>query len=133
VQSAPPPEAVDIYPSELPRIKTTLQGLQNYWLKKMVDEPSDAAEAFNQMAANEFLNIGFEIEVEWLQAQENPFAPGVTLFVPEVNIVGRTRKETEIDHDRMRHDIVTGKADGRKGYIREDGTEHEDPIKKIII
>lgn len=128
-----PPEAVDIYPSELPRIQATLQDLQGYWLQKMVDEPADAAEAFNQMAANKFLDIGFEVEVNWLQAQENPFAPGVPLYVPEVSIAGRTRKETEIDHDRMAHDIVTGKADGVAGYIREDGSEHEDPIRKIIV
>ncbi|QZE10526.1 hypothetical protein SEA_SCOOBYDOOBYDOO_211 [Mycobacterium phage ScoobyDoobyDoo] len=131
--AAPPPEAVEIYPSELPKIKATMQRLQNFWNQKMVDEPSTAAEAFNQMAANEFQEIGFEIEVNWLQAQHNPFSPGVPLYVPEVNISGRTRKETEIDHDRMKHDIVTGKADGRAGYIREDGSEHEDPIKKIIV
>lgn len=129
----PLPEALEIYPSELPKIKATLARLQEFWLQKMVDDPTEAAEAFNQQAANEFLNIGFEIEVNWLQAAENPFAPGVTLFVPEVAIAGRTRKEDEVDHDRMQHDIVTGKADGVKGYIREDGSEHEDPIKKIIV
>lgn len=129
----PAPEALDIYPSELPKVQATLARLQQRWLQKTVDDPTDAAEAFNQQAANEFLAIGFEIEVNWLQAEHNPFAPGTDLFVPEVAIVGRTRKETEIDHDRMQHDIVTGKADGQAGYIREDGSEREDPIRKIIV
>jgi hypothetical protein len=131
--TAPPPEVIDIYPSEVPKIKATLESLQRFWNQKRVDDPAAAAEAFNQMAINEFGAIGFEIEVEWLEAKENPFAPGVPLYVPQPSIVGRTRKETEIDHDRMQHDIVTGKADGRKGYIREDGSEHEEPIKKLIV
>jgi hypothetical protein len=54
------------------------------------------------------------------------------MYVPRISISGRTRKETEIDHDRMQHDIVSGLADGIKGYIREDGTEHEEPIRKTI-
>lgn len=130
---APVPEALEVYPSEIPKIKATLERLQQRWLQKMVDDPADAAEAFNQQAANDFLAIGFEVEVNWLQAQENPFNPAADLFVPEVAIVGRTRKETEVDHERMQHDIVHGLADGQKGYIREDGSEHEDPIKKVII
>lgn len=133
------PEVLDIYPSELPKIKRTLDQLQRFWMQKRVEDPTTAAEAFNQMAVNDFGEIGFTVEVDWLEARNedgspnNPFAPGVPLYVPQVNISGRVRAESEIDHDKMQHDIVTGKADGRAGYIREDGTEHEDPIKKLIV
>lgn len=128
----PPPEAVEIYPSELPKVQAAFKTLQDHFAQKVVDDPIDAANAFNQMAVNEFGAIGFVIEVEWHQASANPYGEA-EMYVPRVNIVGRTRKETEIDHDRMQHDIVTGKADGVAGYIREDGSEHEDPIKKIIV
>ena len=128
----PVPEAVEIYPSELPKVQAAFKRLQDTFAQKLVDDPQEAAEAFNQMAVNEFGAIGFEIEVEWHQASENPYGPA-TMYVPRINIVGRTRKETEVDHERMQHDIVTGLADGQPGYIREDGTEHEEPIKKVII
>ncbi|ACH62181.1 hypothetical protein MYRNA_214 [Mycobacterium phage Myrna] len=130
---APPaPEAVEIYPSELPKVQAAFKTLQDRFAQKVVEDPLEAANAFNQLAVNEFGDIGFEIEVEWHEASENPFGEA-KMYVPRINIVGRTRKETEIDHDRMQHDIVTGKADGVAGYIREDGSEREDPIKKIIV
>jgi hypothetical protein len=130
-KNLPEPEAVEVYPSEIGKVKSVLQQLESAFVKKAVDDPLEAAEAFNQMAANLFGEIGFIVEVEWMEAKENPFGP-TKMYVPNVSIAGRTRKETEVDHDRMQHDIVHGLADGVKGYIREDGTEHEDPIKKII-
>ena len=130
--AVPPPEALEIYPSELEKIKATLKSLQDRWLQKTVSEPSDAAEAFNQQAANEFLNIGFEVEVSWLEAEDNPFAPGVPLYVPEVSIVGRTRKEEEVDHGRLQWEIREGLVDGIKGVIRESVSKREDPIRKTI-
>lgn len=131
-EKAARPEALEIYPSELPKIKATLADLQSRWLQKTVSEPTDAAEAFNQQAANEFLAIGFEVEVNWLQAEENPFAPGVPLYVPEVNIVGRTKKESDVDHNRLQWEVTHGLVDGKVGYIRSDGSEREDPIKRTI-
>ena len=32
----------------------------------------------------------------------------------------------------MRHEVVTGEADGQVGYMREDGTKREDPKKREI-
>jgi hypothetical protein len=127
----PPLEAVEIYPSEIARVKATFQRMEETFSRKLVDDPTEAAEAFNQMAVNLFGEIGFEVEVEWMEAKENPFGEA-TMYVPRISISGRTRKETEVDHDRMRHDIVGGLVDGVKGYIREDGTEHEEPIRKVI-
>ena len=130
-KNIPEPEAVEVYPSEIAKVKSVLERLEDSFTKRLVDDPKEAAEAFNQRATNLFGEIGFVVEVEWMEAEENPFGPA-TMYVPSVSIVGRTRKETEVDHDRMQHDIVHGLADGVKGYIREDGTEHEDPIRKVI-
>lgn len=130
-KSQAPPEAVEIYPSEIVKVKSAFQRLEDTFARRLVDDPKEAAEAFNQMAVNVFGEIGFTVEVEWMEAKENPFGPA-TMYVPQISISGRTRKETEIDHDRMQHDVVSGLADGVKGYIREDGSEHEEPIRKII-
>lgn len=127
----PPPEAVEIYPSEIAGVKAAFERIERAFSRRIVDDPKEAAEALNQMAVNEFGEIGFEVEVEWMEAKENPFGEA-TMYVPRISISGRTRKETEVDHDRMQHDVVSGLADGVKGYIREDGSEHEEPIRKII-
>ncbi len=127
----PPPEAVEVYPSEMPKIKAALKSLEDMFARKVVDDPLAAAEAFNQAAGNVFHDLGFIVEVEWFEAKENPYGEA-KMHIPRVSIAGRVRRESEVDHDRMRHDVVTGLADGRPGYIREDGTEHEDPIRKVI-
>jgi hypothetical protein len=48
-------------------------------------------------------------------------------------VTGRNKVESETDHDRIKHGVVTGKADGKAGYVREDGTWHEDPKSKLIL
>jgi len=128
----PAPEAVEVYPSELPKVKAAFAALQAKFERKTVDDPLEAAEAFNQMAVNEFGAIGFEIEVEWSEASANPYGDDAKMYVPQVSISGRTKKESEVDHDRLQHEITGGLVDGVKGYIREDGSRREDPIKKII-
>lgn len=135
-----PQEALEIYPSELPKIKATLARLQSFWNQKRVADPADAAAEFNQMAVNQFGEIGFTVEVEWSEARDaegnvnNPFAAGVPLYVPQVAISGRTRQEEEVDHDRLQHDIVTGKADGKVGWIDPNtGQLRDDKKKKLIL
>ena len=128
----PVPEAVEVYPSEIPKVKAAFEKLQKTFAQKPVDDPLEAASAFNQMAVNEFGAIGFEIEVEWSEASENPYGDDAKMYVPLVSISGRTKKESEVDHDRLKHEITGGLVDGVKGYIREDGTRREDPIKRII-
>ena len=134
------PEPVEPYPSEMPRIKEAFARLQQLWMQKRVDDPANAAEHFNQQASNIFGEIGWKVAVEWNEARKedgtphNPFADGVPLYVPLVTLVGRTKVEEETDHDRMKHDIVTGKADGKAGYIDPNtGSWREDPKSKLIL
>ncbi len=71
------------------------------------------------------------MRVEWQElADRENNQLGVN--VPKIHFTGRVKKEEEVDHDRMKHDIVTGKADGVAGYVREGGTFHEEPRKKLI-
>jgi hypothetical protein len=124
------------YYSELPKLKAAMEKL-NQIFAYSGEEPWTERQ-YETTARNLFGEAGFEIEIEWLQAavqdEEDPDSEPIMLDfkVPNVTLVGRVKKETERDHDRIKHEVVTGLADGQKGFIREDGTRHEEPIRKII-
>jgi hypothetical protein len=84
-------------------------------------------------ARNLFGEIGFEITFEMLQAMDPETGEELPFKAPNIQISGRVIKEKERDHDRLRDNIVKGLGpDGQAGYIREDGSKHEDPIRKMI-
>jgi hypothetical protein len=94
---------------------------------------------FTQAAKEEFGKVGFEVSVAWKQVYEKNTSPLVLteeiptgVWIPYVSIEGRITKEEETDHDRFKWGVVKGLADGQPGYVREDGSKREDPIKKII-
>lgn len=145
LHSAPPvPRAPDVepYPDEYEKILAVGQKVETRFKFKNInnDEWPDLIE----WILTEFEKIGFEVGVEIMDAQrklpDGRMVPvinsdGLPMRVPSIAILGRTgsqHNETETDHDRVRHGIVTGKADGVKGYIREDGQLHEEPRKKLI-
>lgn len=132
-----PPEAFEVYPDENDKILVVGQKINEMFKFKNIhnDEWPKLIETIITM----FDEIGFEVGVEIMDAvNPNTGRPitgsdGFPMRVPSIAFLGRTKnKETEIDHDRMRHGIVTGKVDGVKGYIREDGQLHEEPRKKLI-
>jgi hypothetical protein len=86
---------------------------------------------FEMAAHNELGEAGFRINVEWKEIYKNNMPTGVHL--PHVELVGRNRSQGETDHDRVRYGVVHGLADGQKGYIRADGSKHEEPIRKEIL
>lgn len=88
---------------------------------------------FEQSAQNLYGDAGFEITIGWMQAMDPETGEELPFKAPEVTIVGRVKKESERDHDRLKHEITSGMADGQAGYVREDGSRREDPIKKVII
>lgn len=116
------------YPDELPRIKDAFEKLSALFANTAY---SDAAQdQFDAAARDLFGKAGFTVEVEWYGTKigglETP------TVVPRVSITGRTRKEDETDHSRVQWGVVNGLVDGQKGYIREDGSRTEEPIKKTI-
>lgn len=90
-----------------------------------------SVEEFQRAAVELFGAAGFEVDVAWDQVYKNG-VPTET-YLPEVTISGRVHNEAETDHDRMQFDIVRGLADGQPGYIRPDGTLHEEPRSKNIL
>ena len=122
---------VEPYPSELPKVKRVFERLQAEFANTPMTSTNQRI--FEMAVSNQFGEIGFTTEIEWFQVglsdDEDDLIP---MFIPKVRITGRTRHETETDHARLQWEITHGMADGQKGYIREDGSKREDPIKKII-
>jgi hypothetical protein len=85
---------------------------------------------FEMAAHNELGQAGFRIAVEWKEIYKSGYPTGMHL--PHLEIIGRNRSEGETDHDRIKWGVVKGLADGQPGYVRQDGSKHEEPIKKLI-
>ena len=120
---------VEPYPSEFPKIKKVFERIQAEFANTPMTSTNQRL--FEMAVSNQFGEIGFTTEIEWYQMglDEDDLIP---MFIPKVRITGRTKHETETDHARLQWEITHGLADGQKGYIREDGSKREDPIKKII-
>lgn len=86
---------------------------------------------FEAAVKAEFSKIDVKVEVRW-EHRLSPDGTLTSLYQPQIELVGNLR-DKETDHDRMKWGIQHGLADGQAGFIREDGTKHEEPIKKLII
>lgn len=128
---------LNIYPDEQHRIHLAYERLSRQF--EFTPIKGDADKTIFEMAAhNEFGEAGFRVEITWQQLHRREMIQGVQtavptgVWLPGIEIIGRNKVEEETDHDRMRHGIVRGLADGQSGYVREDGTYREDPKSKNI-
>ena len=104
--------------------------LNNRWMRKTYDEdsPERVWDQFANDARNTFGNLGFVIDISWSEVKADGM-PG-TAAVPQITILGRADKHGGTDHDLIAREVAGGLHDGQTGYIREDGSRHEDPLKK---
>jgi hypothetical protein len=123
-------EVFEPYYTEIPKIKAAAEQF-NRIFAYTAEEPWTERQV-EMTAHNLFGEVGFTISLEWMQAMDPETGEELPFKAPSVTITGRVKKETERDHDRLKHEITAGMADGQAGFIREDGSKHEDPIKKII-
>jgi hypothetical protein len=129
---APAPDFTP-YPDELQKIAIVMAKLSNAFDFTNFNETNKSV--FEIAAHEEFATIGIEIRVNWSQIhQKHVLVDEVPtgVWLPGIEPIGRTRKESETDHDRITHGVVKGLLDGQPGYLREDGTRHEEPRKKTI-
>lgn len=126
---SPQPEPfVEPYPSEMPKIHHAFRQLTARFENTKMDNSS--MHQFNQAAMELFGEAGFEIDIHWDEVRDPITKSSLGVYMPEVTISGRTKREAEADHDRLKHEIRAGMADGKVGEMREDGTWREDPRKK---
>jgi len=137
----------DLYPSERNAVRSITHQLTSELLYRpatILFTQDMMRRQFEERARNRCGEIGLNISVLWeWDDPDDPdnFSPTVSdneddnniYYLPNIIIESRIKPLTEVDHDRMRHEIVTGEADGQPGYVREDGTKHEDPIKRNIL
>lgn len=105
-----------------------VNGILSHNYRDVMNFDQRTADKFENEAINRYHEIGFAIDVNWAQVQNN----GALINVPEITIMGKLYPE-EFDYEKMTRDVAEGRVDGQKGYIREDGSLHEDPIKKTIL
>jgi len=120
---------LQIYPDEQHRIQLALEKIQRQFEFTPMNETNKRV--FEMAAHNEFGEAGFRIEIEWKEILKNGLPTGIHL--PHLEVIGRNKVESETDHDRYQWGVVKGLADGQPGYVREDGSRHEEPRKKIIL
>ena len=122
------------YPDELQKIAIVMAKLSNAFDFSHFNETNKSI--FEIAAHEEFASIGIEIRVNWQQIHEKhdlvqEVPTGV--WLPGIEPIGRVKKESETDHERVQWGTVKGLVDGQPGYIREDGSRHEEPRKKDIL
>ena len=121
---------VEPYPSEMPKIHRAYSELTKRFANTRLDDST--VDQFRQAAVNLFGEAGFTVDVAWDEVRMDGIPTG--MHMPEITITGRTRHETEIDHDRMKHEIRAGMIDGKVGVVDPNtGDWKEDPKKKLII
>jgi hypothetical protein len=124
---------LEIYPDENHKIQYVYEKLSRQFEFTPIKGDSDK-KIFEMAVNNDFGEIGFMVTVTWQQIHVKDLvtAKPTGVWLPGIEIIGRNKKE-ETDHDRYRWGVVNGMADGKKGYVREDGTWHEDPKSKLIL
>lgn len=120
---------VEPYPSELPRIHRAYSQLTSRFANtKLTDATVDQ---FHRAAVELFGEAGFTVDVAWDEVRVGGLVTG--MYMPEVTITGRTSPETETDHDRLRHEIRAGMADGKVGVVDPNTGEWKEEAKKKLI
>lgn len=117
------------YPDEMPKVQQAFERLQRQFEFTPMNETNKRI--FEMAAHNEFGEAGFRIIVTWQELYKDMKPTGVHL--PGLEVIGRNKREPETDHDRVQWGVVRGMLDGQPGYVRQDGTKHEEPIKKLIL
>lgn len=119
----------DVYPDEKEKLARVWIDLNNRFEFTSCTEAD--RKIFDMAVANEFGKIGFKARVHWSEICEADGTP-TGVLEPTMEVYGRTRGESETDHDRIRYGVVHGLDDGVAGYVRGDGSLREDPKSKNI-
>ena len=120
---------VEPYPSEMPKLHHAYSELTRRFANTKMDDSS--VDLFNRAATELFGEAGFTIDVAWDEVRYEGMVTG--MYMPEVTITGRINHETEIDHDRLKHEIRAGLADGKVGVVDPNTGEWKEEAKKKLI
>lgn len=123
------------YPDEQVKIAQVAAKLDDQFAFSYGNYAPDASDRriFEAAVKSEFGKINIAAQVRWENMIGlNGLPAGV--FRPHVELCGHIRDASETDHDRMKWGVVRGLEYGQQaGYVREDGSLREDPIKRDIL
>lgn len=145
------PGVKDLYPTE----RNALLSIRHQLMEELSWKPATILftedmmkRQFEEQAKNRCGEIGFAVDVVWTWEDRDKqtgelldMSPDVAddpndlnlYWKPQLQIVDRIEKISEIDHGRMKHEVVTGEADGKAGFVDPNtGTFKEDSKKKLI-
>ncbi|ACU41425.1 hypothetical protein PBI_SEBATA_228 [Mycobacterium phage Sebata] len=145
-------EVKDLYPTE----KNALISIRHQLMQDLAYKPTSILftedmmkRQFEAQAKERCAEIGLAVQVEWAWKDVDKetgevvdMSPDVAddpkdlniYWKPRLVVVGRTEKVGEIDHDRFKHEVVTGEADGKAGYVDPNtGLMRDDSKKKLIL
>lgn len=145
-QDAGVPELYDSEKVKVQQIRQAMMLKHTFRGVRTLEDEENIKRAFTEEATNRCAEIGFGAEVEWVWESDNPDddppqSPWVDddpnnmdlIWHPRIVITERFDKGFQFDHERQQREVASGVLDGQPGYIREDGSKREDPIRKTII
>lgn len=124
----------DMYPDEEVRVAQLLTKLGNQFDFSQGKYGPDGPDRriFESAVQAEFDKIGLKVRINWEQ-MTYPDGTYSNVYRPGVEPYGRSKEEGETDHDRWQWGVTKGLMTGEPGYVREDGSKHEDPKRKLIL
>lgn len=121
---------IDPYPSEYKKIHKAAARLQAQFINTPLT--SSNQRIYEEAARNLFGEAGFVVSIEWKEIADAKTGASLGVSLPSISFPDRIKDEPETDHDRIKHEVTHGLDGGQPGFIREDGSWHEEPKKKLI-
>lgn len=124
----------DLYDSERKKLQEILYKLRlKHSFRGVVGfkQEADIKFAFEQEAIGRCAELGLIVNIQWDPEVSDDPGDNNLYWNPRVIVADRVTKLAEYDHDQQQWEITHGVIE-EPGFIRADGTIHEEPKKKEI-
>ena len=125
----------DLYDSERAQIQKILYAMRlkhSFKGVKTIDQEEAIMRTFATEMGNRCAEIGLIVDIQWDPDVSDDPDDNTLYWNPRVIVTGRTHKLEEYDHDRQQWEMQKGILE-EPGFIRADGSIHEEPKKKLIL
>lgn len=124
----------DLYDSEQKKLREILYKLRlkhSFRGVTSIKQEADIKFAFEQEAIGRCAEIGLIVSIQWDPEVSDDPSDNNLYWNPRVIVGSRVTKLVEFDHDQQQYEITHGVLE-EPGFLRADGTVHEDPKRKDI-
>lgn len=114
------PGAIDVYPSEQNELMILMGAVMKKYEAEYATEEVQARMS-NEIQGRVREQLGLLCSIEWLPTDINMIDGEYrATLTPTVTVTGRV-DNTEMDHERISHEVQDGELDGVRGKITADG------------